>query len=413
MTSSVGYSDTAREKVLDRIKDTEKEGTDSVADGDNTLVAGIMSGVDDGTVAVTTSVSSDLDNKRLFAEVAPIMDEEMGTDGVKNTDMLSSYGKTTTNSDLEDEGAPIASRVGGNRMCRTSFTKREEHDGEIPKTIALGSKGGYLGVETYCGRVNVDTSSGRTSNHASFTREVRTTSADGGSKDNVTLINVEVTAKIKNFEESKKVARETSEATKNDHLLADGGTATDAKEIVLKEKVVNVDLIEKVAVTSLVSLRGSTLTSCDTEGSLEILSNSGTPKIEESETLVEPRTRSSASSKKEESKSCSVSTTRVTGGKATLPGDHFVREHKKELCSRSATIEAHEKTHKNEFATIVTYGGAERGPPLDKTDGSDRALTGLNSKDTYIHCESTSTLLAKRIREPPSEAPNESVKGQQ
>lgn len=65
------------------------DGTDSAAKDGASIVNGIISGVDNGTVAVSTSIASNDDlTVYLVSERAPIIDEEIGSAGVEMSDKL-------------------------------------------------------------------------------------------------------------------------------------------------------------------------------------------------------------------------------------------------------------------------------------------------------------------------------------
>lgn len=131
------------------------------ADGGHARVEGMISGGDDGTVAVHVSVASDVKDTFYFvSEAASIAREEAGSSGVLVTDPLDSEGWTSSNTDLEEEGASIVGRVGGCCAERYSFTICVVAIGIVAKVDTVGSVGGYLGIETYKGCVNVTVPSG-------------------------------------------------------------------------------------------------------------------------------------------------------------------------------------------------------------------------------------------------------------
>lgn len=121
----------------------------------------MIPGVDDGTGAVVTTVTTeDKMSKYGLPEVSTIVDEEIGTPGVPGPKLGMADGDTSPNSDLEEEGEPHTGRVGGEDSIVAPEHKEAEIDlvDTVPKAIPKGSCGGYLGPETNEGCVNVNKS---------------------------------------------------------------------------------------------------------------------------------------------------------------------------------------------------------------------------------------------------------------
>lgn len=206
--------------------DPEKDFTEIHTDGDRAKVKGIMSGVDNGSGAVVTTVASEVkDPKYGLSEVSTIKDEEIGTHGVPGSKLGIANGETSSNSDLEDEGEPHTGRVGGTDAIVISEHKEavfEEGD-TVAKAMPKGPCGGYLGPETNEGCVNVNKPSACPTCEVAVSHEVCSVSREGGNTCNVTLWEVYVAAitLVENEEEPPGPAKHREDSPNEEHLMTE------------------------------------------------------------------------------------------------------------------------------------------------------------------------------------------------
>ncbi len=205
--------------------------TEIHTDGDRAKVKGIISGVDDGTGAVVTTVApEDIIPEYGLTEVSTIVDEEIRTHGANYPVVDISIGDTSPNTDNEMTGEPAAGSVGGANAMVITGHKVAEIDvlDAVAKAVAKGPCGGYLGSETRENCGNVNKTSVCPSNSVTSDHEVCSVLRKGGNTCNVTLCESEVATMplVENADESWTPADDPVEIPKEEPCGAESNTET-------------------------------------------------------------------------------------------------------------------------------------------------------------------------------------------
>ncbi|WP_036729608.1 aminoacyl-histidine dipeptidase [Peptoniphilus mikwangii] len=223
-----GHMDMVCVKEEDSDHNFDTDPIEMIVDGDFVKANKTTLGADDGiAVAYALAILDSNEYKHPALEVLITTNEETGMDGAAALKEGMLNGNMLLNIDSEEEGIFLVSCAGGSSMNVIFDIEREHFKGEALRITVRGLKGGHSGGEIIRQRANANKILSRLLSAVREVTELRIISLKGGAKHNA----IPDSAKAEILVEEKELAIDTIEklavTIKNEYRVEDDGIVID------------------------------------------------------------------------------------------------------------------------------------------------------------------------------------------
>lgn len=322
-----GHMDMVHQKNSDTVFDFDKQGIQSVVDGDWVRAKGTTLGADNGIgVAAAMAILTATDVAHPALEVLITVDEETGMTGAHKMDPKMLKGRIMFNLDTEDENELCIGCAGGIDTLGTLKYKEEKTPAGMQgfKVTVKGLKGGHSGMDIILGRANANKVLNRMLWGAGAKYGLRLSVFDGGSLRNA--IPREAFAEFA-LPKGKAAAYKKHFKALSDDIKKEYKTVDEGMEILLEPidapKKVMPEKEQKAVVDALAAMpNGVFCMSPDVEGLVQTSSNMARVEVRGGKFAVSFLTRSSVDSSKMEMANGIRSTLELAGCKVEQNGGY-------------------------------------------------------------------------------------------